>query len=261
MQQDREPLLVADSFRVCLDPLRNAAATRGLKLHFTRFRASALKAAAELRQEDRGNESRASTAFQSELDQFLADSMKRIAEYGEGWPRLEYWAPESEGDTASPLRLSLRALPQLGESLTLKTAAATAIDHRDRKGPNISKYRLIGAELGAEGLLLNEHGAILEGTTTSLLWWSGGMLHRSMQTDRVPSVTEALIIRYAAENGALAAPASVTPDFISKREVWAVNALHGIRVVTRINGVQLPEPDEQRLARFRAALDLTWQHL
>ena len=46
---------------------------------------------------------------------------------------------------------------------------------------------------------------------------------------------------------------------LTSHEVWAVNALHGIRTVTSINGVALPSPVPQRLAWFREALDRTWE--
>lgn len=52
---------------------------------------------------------------------------------------------------------------------------------------------------------------------------------------------------------------SRTPAELARHEVWAVNALHGIRPVTAIDGVVLPEPDPDRLRAFRAALDRAWR--
>ncbi|MFC7765485.1 hypothetical protein [Leucobacter soli] len=54
-------------------------------------------------------------------------------------------------------------------------------------------------------------------------------------------------------------PARLAPVELAQHEVWAVNALHGIRVVTSIDGTPLPPPDERRLQWFREALDRTWE--
>ena len=71
--------------------------------------------------------------------------------------------------TDQQLRLSLRHLPELGQSIEARTADFSPIDHRDRKGPNIARYAQLNQELGAEALLTNELGQVVEGATTSLL--------------------------------------------------------------------------------------------
>jgi hypothetical protein len=89
----------------------------------------------------------------------------------------------------------------------------------------------------------------------------------------VPSVTECLVVDAANRlpgtqyriGQPQQQPRGITVEQLlpragrAPREVWALNALHGIRVVTSIDGVALPEPDTQRLACFREALDQTWQ--
>ena len=42
-------------------------------------------------------------------------------------------------------------------------------------------------------------------------------------------------------------------------EVWTVNALHGIRLVTSIDHHEQSAPNALRLALFRKALDSSWQ--
>ena len=100
-------------------------------------------------------------------------------------------------------------------------------------------------------------GIVREGATTSMVWWRGGQLFRAAAKDRVASVTEALLGELL---GALE-PAEITPAELAECEVWAINALHGIRVITSIDGAAAREPDSARLARARAALDETWQPL
>lgn len=246
-----ERLLVADSFRVRVDPLHGTAEVRGLELHLARFRDAVLAAVSE--------EANLAVAFVSKLDAFLAGSSTRISEFGEGWPRLELWGSVANSAELPELRLSLRDLPQLNDTLTLRTVIAPKLPHRERKGPNISEYRRLGAQLGAEGLLLNHAGAILEGTTTSLLWWKGGRLHCSVSGQRVSSVTEQLLSQFARSLRSPILPSAATPTELAVCEVWAVNALHGIRVVTHIDEAPLSSPDGERLQRFRDALNDTWQ--
>ncbi|WP_449283918.1 aminotransferase class IV, partial [Leucobacter sp.] len=139
------------------------------------------------------------------------------------------------------------------------------LEHPHRKGPNIARLAELNRGLGAEALLLDADGRALEGATTSLIWWrddadqSGGAVDEpSTGGGRVASVTEELLHRTA--RGRLAA-GRPTPAELTRCEVWAVNALHGIRVVTSIDGVALPESHGPRLERFREALDRTWAPL
>ena len=232
-----EDLLVAESFRVRINPQTGAAEVRGLEHHLARFARSTHAAS--------GGALRG-------VSNFLDETSGTIAAYGDGFPRWELWRA-AHGDFE--LRLSLRPLPELGDALRLTSTLAPAAPHSDRKGPNIFRYAALNRALGAEALLVGIDGIVREGATTSLVWWRGGQLFRAAAKDRVASVTEALLGELL---GALE-PAAVTPAELAECEVWAVNALHGIRVVANIDGVDTREPDSVRLARARAALDQTWQ--
>ena len=192
-----EDLLVAESFRVRINPQTGAAEVRGLEHHLARFARSTHAAS--------GGALRG-------VSNFLDETSGTIAAYGDGFPRWELWRA-AHGDFE--LRLSLRPLPELGDALSLTSTLAPAAPHSDRKGPNIFRYAALNRALGAEALL----GELL---------------------------------------GALE-PAAVTPAELAECEVWAVNALHGIRVVANIDGVDTRAPDSVRLTRARAALDQTWQ--
>ena len=232
-----EDLLVAESFRVRINPQTGAAEVRGLEHHLARFARSTHAAS--------GGALRG-------VSNFLDETSGTIAAYGDGFPRWELWRA-AHGDFE--LRLSLRPLPELGDALSLTSTLAPAAPHSDRKGPNIFRYAALNRALGAEALLVGIDGIVREGATTSLVWWRGGQLFRAAAKDRVASVTEALLGELL---GALE-PAAVTPAELAECEVWAVNALHGIRVVANIDGVDTRAPDSVRLARARAALDQTWQ--
>lgn len=300
--QTPEPrLLVADSFRVRRNPRTGAAEVRGFEDHLRRFKWTALEAwcgphvpsAAERAQHaaalQTARESAGSASAQlawvepdrtpterralSRIDELLATAPARISAFGEGWPRLELRLDEADGSPRLALRL--RSLPELHETIELRTAGHLEVPHPERKGPNIAHYAALNRDLGAEGLLTDARGHVLEGTTTSLVWWPREQEHAEQygfvveSEARVPSVTEGLIV--AAGGGRLVGekphrrrigqpqPRSVTPAELAEHEVWAVNALHGIRVVTSIDGVRLPPPHERRLKWFREALDRSWE--
>lgn len=247
-------LLVADSFRVRVEEATGAAQVRGLELHLRRFSAAAVAARNEHLPEIGKGDARA------RVDAFLADALPRIAAYGAGFPRLELRAGSAR-DQSPRFDLALRPLPALGDVIELRTAGSLARPHADRKGPNIARFAELNRELGAEALLLDGDGSMIEGATTAIVWWTGDALHRVASRERVPSVCEALLCDLAEREGVEVSDATIEPAELALHEAWAVNALHGIRVVTSIDGVALPAPAEHRLSRFREALDGTWRTL
>lgn len=266
-ESERTELLVADSFRVRLNPKTHAAEVRGLARHLGRFSTSVLECwpgAAE------------------RLDAFLAEALPRIAAYGEGFPRLELWGDPDAMHTEArdpELRLSLRPSPELRDTIELRTAHGVSLEHPGRKGPNISRLAELNRDLVCEALLLDREGRVLEGATTSLIWWTDDTdesghfvkLRWKKPANRVDSVTEGLLQEAAQKRlvgvkpnrqrtGSLS-EGRPTPTELARYEVWAVNALHGIRPVTSIDGIALPDPVPRRLKWFREALERTWQPL
>lgn len=264
----REPVLVAaDSFRVRVRGGR--AEVRGLERHLERFRWAAADAGLSL----------------AGLNAFLAEARRAIAEFGEGFPRLELWV---DADGSTRFEVALREPPPLGETLELRSHTGAASEHARRKGPNIARYSALNRGLGAETLLVGIDGLVREGATTSLVCWRGANDEAGFVIDaaeRVPSVTEALLlsavgrppagtdpgqppgVESARPVGIDPAPAhrfeigreTATVSELQRCELWAVNALHGIRPVTQLDGVALPAPTPERLEWFRAALDATWK--
>lgn len=280
MNAPARTLLVADSFRVRVN--QGVAEVRGFEHHLDRFAAAVLAACDEssdvpecIVYGDSGDvdpirlpafgipETRAS------LPDFMRDARERIAAYGQGFPRLELWRlPSNE----LALDLGLRPLPELMDTIRLRSAGAVRLLHPERKGPNIATLGALNRELGGEGLLQDESGNAVEGATTSLVYWpaaSGTELgsgpgvasgHVIATAARVPSITEALLRAAAERSGASYSltPRSPSVPELQGAEVWAVNALHGIRPVTHIDDVTLPSPAPERLAWFLAALDRNW---
>lgn len=242
-----DELLVADSFRVRLNPQTHAAEVRGFDLHLGRFAHSARAVADEH-----------GVALDT-LESFLEAARAQIAVAGPGFPRLELRVAHPDSSRDPELHLTPRPLPELTDTIELRTATALALPNPERKGPHITRYAALNRELGAEALLCDAEGLAVEGATTSLMWWEGHTLCVSAATGRVDSVTERLLLAAATEFDVPVARSRQAPAALAEREVWAVNALHGLRTVRRIDGAPLPAPEPQRLGRFRAALDRTWQ--
>lgn len=284
---DRE-LLVADSFRVRVRGGR--AEVRSWSAHVARFAgtvrealaspsaaAAAARTASELsdafaaRGETRIVAARLDlpSGEEDRLSAFLAKATVQIAAAGEGFPRLELWRTPDGG---LEYALALRELPPLRDSVELRSAAHVRLPDPRRKGPGIAALSALNRELGAEALLLDPAGQVREGATTSLIYWvdaGSASGHIIADSARVSSVTEALLSSAAGHRligvkpdrrriGAFSL-GSPTPVDLQLCEVWAVNALHGIRVVTSIDGVALPAPVPERLRWFQEALDRSWE--
>lgn len=249
----RTELLVADSFRVRPNPRNGAAEVRGWSLHVARFRASVLA-------------SMPWAGALAEVDTFLETSARRIAHwvhaYGEGFPRLELWHSEQG---APELALSLRARPVLAHTIGMRVATGVQLTKPEVKGPNIARLADLTRSLSAEALLLDPAGHVREGATTSLVWWDRDTERGYVAGDpqeapfhgRVHSVTEQLLRTRIAD----LEPALVSPAELARHETWAVNALHGIRPVTRIDETALPTPEPTRLHRAMQTLDRSWEPL
>jgi branched-subunit amino acid aminotransferase/4-amino-4-deoxychorismate lyase len=179
-------------------------------------------------------------------------------------PREGSWFPRVELRTQSQapqLLLRLRKAPELKRSIVLRT-------HRGRdprtaprfKGPDLeamTRLRTEAQQHGAdEAVLLSPEGHVAEGSTTSLAWWRGDALCvPADDIERMDGVTIRSVVTLATALGVDVLHESVTPDELDGTEVWALNALHGIRIVTAwIDG---PATAEQpgRLATWRARLD------
>ncbi len=228
---DARSLAAADSW------LLRDGAVRALDLHRARFDASCRA---------RGVPDARLDAFWSGLDCLL--------------PGTGAWFPRAELTAAGELRLRMRPAPALGTRLTASPYPGPDPRAEPRtKGPDLE--RLAQARAGAaahgadEALLLSGEGFVLEGTTTSLLWWDGDTLCLpSAALPVLPGVTASLLVRLAREERVPVRYCHARLPDLSGREAWLVNALHGIRPVTAWRGVALAAGRPARAAAWSARL-------
>lgn len=167
-------------------------------------------------------------------------------------PRTGSWFPRVElrgGGGEWELRLLLRPAPELTRSVII----ATHVGDDPRTDPLIkggSLDRLEGlraearASRGADDVvLLSPLGHIAEGAATALVWWRGDILCQpAAEIERVDSVTARSMTALATALGVPLSWETTAPDELDGLEVWALNSLHGPRIVKRwIDGPPLAE--------------------
>jgi branched-subunit amino acid aminotransferase/4-amino-4-deoxychorismate lyase len=156
-------------------------------------------------------------------------------------PRTRDWFPRVElrvRHDAAELLLRMRPAPERRRSLILATFRGR--DPRTEpwvKGPDLeamTRLRTEAQDRGAdEAVLLDSQGHIAEGSTSCLAWWTGDALCvPSIELPRIDSVTLRSVLALATATGVDVLHDTVPPEALEGCEVWALNALHGIRIVT-----------------------------
>ena len=176
-------------------------------------------------------------------------------------PRTGEWFPRVELAPAPELRLLLRHAPPLGSGV--RVWAAGQSDPRAvprRKGPDLDALagvRERAAGQGAEeAVLIAPSGTVLEAATASVLWWEDDTL--CLPPPRLPvlpGVTVALVQERARRDGIRVAHRERTVAELDGREVWLVNALHGIRPVTGWTDGPMRAAPAERAPEWRTWLD------
>lgn len=206
-------LLVADSFLVA------NGTVRGLDLHRHRFTTSCK-----------------ALGFDGAGD-YWDEQVTRLPGFGRWFPRFELW---TDGLTDEAPRLALQVRPAPPQGGRVRVAVHEGPDPRTKprvKGPDLEMLGALKAEAAAtqhadEILLLDTDGTVLEAAYSAVVWWEDDTLC-TPPADRplLPSVTVALLRDLAATRGIESAERSRTPADLMDREVWLLNALHGIRAV------------------------------
>lgn len=224
-------VLVADSWLVDDGRQRAAAA------HWDRFCGSCLQAGVQ----------------REELRSFRAAASAALPREGRWFPRVEL--------TQRGLALRLRRAPPVA-SETARVLVGAPGDPRAapcRKGPDLellASLRAAARERGADELLLcDEHGALLEGALSSLLWWEDDVLCTTRDEHALPGVTRALLLARAQADGIEVRRRAPQPSELDGRETWLTSALHGIRVVTGWVSPQITPGAGERAPRWREELD------
>lgn len=183
------------------------------------------------------------------VDGFWDAALALIPSGGAWFPRVEL---QSKGGAAH-LVFRHRAAPKLS-----RAAVLTMLDQPDPrrfpkiKGPDLEalvKARTAAHKLGADdAVILTQGGYVVDGTTSAIVWWRGDILCAPPTADdspefaRVDSVTARSLFGLAATLGVETHRERVTPAELDGTEVWALGALHGIRIVTEwIGGPGLAE--------------------
>jgi branched-subunit amino acid aminotransferase/4-amino-4-deoxychorismate lyase len=179
-------------------------------------------------------------------------------------PREGAWFPRFELRTQlfrPQLLLRMREAPELKRSVVLATHVGRDPRTAARfKGPDLeamTRLRTHAQKRGAdEAVLLSPDGFVSDGSTSSIAWWRGDAICVPAEDiERVDGVTLRSVLGLATALGIDVLYESVTPAELDGLEVWSLNSLHGIRIVT--SWIDGPATAEQpgRLATWRARLD------
>jgi branched-subunit amino acid aminotransferase/4-amino-4-deoxychorismate lyase len=120
----------------------------------------------------------------------------------------------------------------------------------------MTRLRTQAQKQGAdEAVILTTDGYVVESSQSAIVWWRGSILcSPPPEFARVDSVTARSLLGLAGALGVELHTEAVTPAELSGVEVWALNALHGCRIITTwIDGPELAELPN-RLALWRDKL-------
>lgn len=192
-----------------------------------------------------------------DVDGFWDAAIAGIPLTGDWFPRVELRVQHG----AAELLFRLRTAPERHRSIVLATFHGN--DPRTEpwiKGPDLEVMTRLRTQAQGhradEAVLLNNDGFVAEGSTTCLAWWAGDALCvPSRELPRIDSVTLRSVLALATATGVDVLHDSVRPAELDGMEVWALNSLHGIRIVT--GWVDGPRTAERpgRLDTWRARLD------
>lgn len=228
-----EALEVADSWLV------DDGATLALELHRARFSDSVTA---------RGIDS-------NDVAPFWDAVLGTIPRTGSWFPRVELVARRGGRE----LRYRHRPAPDRSRSIALMSHDGGDPRREPRtKGPDLHALLALRTAVQAHGaddaVILTPEGLVAEGATTSIVWWVDDELCVvDHELARIPSVTERSLIALALALGVTVTEQRARPADLDGREVWALSALHGARIVTRwIDGPATAElPARLRLWRDR----------
>jgi branched-subunit amino acid aminotransferase/4-amino-4-deoxychorismate lyase len=187
-----------------------------------------------------------------ETDRFLRAVAESLPARGRWFPRVEL----VETGSRTRLRLWLRPAPPRTTTVRLRNSGPDRRSLPAVKGADLDHLTALRAAAVAAGadeaLVLSSEGHVLEGSTTSILWWRGDTLCGPPPgPGLLPGITRALLAELA---GPPITPESATPAELADVPVWTVNALHGIRPVTEGLG-RFVEQDAVTAERWQARLE------
>jgi branched-subunit amino acid aminotransferase/4-amino-4-deoxychorismate lyase len=189
--------------------------------------------------------------------EFLRASVQRVPAAGRWFPRVELIA----AGEVPELQLWIRPAPPRREAVRLwiSTEPDRRV-HPSVKGADLeylATLRLLAAATGAdEAVILSADGRVKEGASTSILWWRRGALCAPPVTSEIlRGVTRTVLLRLAVEHGIRVEFEEPKPRDLDGLEVWAVNALHGIRPVHQWVGRSINAGVPHQARRWNAWLE------
>lgn len=192
-----------------------------------------------------------------DLSAFWAATVDALPRSDDGFPRVDL----RTRDGVATLLLHVRPAPERTSSIVVGTHAGA--DPRTTptiKGPDLAAMAMLRATAGDRGaeeaVLLADDGSVVEGAYSAIVWWRGSALCvPDASLARVDSVTARSLVTLATALGIDVLTERLTPPELDGREVWALNALHGIRIVRSwLDGPELAaEPGRLALWRGRLA--------
>ena len=189
-----------------------------------------------------------------EIPSFWAQLRRLIPTEGRWFPRAEMRLVEGRLQLA--LRLRLAPAPSAAVQLLL-SAAPDPRHYPKIKGPDIDlleSWRRAAVAQGAnEATLVSATGVVLEGLTTSLVWWDNETLcFPAEESLTLPSITRHVVGVIAQARNIPLAHRPLVQEQMHHAPVWALNALHGIRPVVQLVGPNQSMPQHPALS--------LWQH-
>ena len=198
----------------------------------------------------------AATRQSTTADAFWDASIALLPRDGDWFPRVEL-----QLRTGVPLLvLRIRSAPERSNKVVVTTWDGDPRTVPLIKGPDLTRMMRIRTAIqpagAGEAILLTREGYLVDGAYSGLLWWRGEILCAPpLEFDRVDSVTVRSVLALATALGVETYREAVTPAEIAGTELWSLNALHGIRIVTNwIDGPELAELPG-RLSAWRTRLD------
>lgn len=190
-------------------------------------------------------------------NEFWPAAISAIPREGDWFPRVEL---QSTADGVCFV-LHVRPAPRRARSVLLATHHG--VDPRQFptiKGPDtkslLAARTAVQAAGAGEAVILSRDGWVVEGAYSALLWWRGDAICvPSPELERVDSVTARTVIALATALGLDVLYESVAPADLDGLEIWAMSALHGVRIVT--GWIDGPAPAELpgRLSLWRTRID------
>lgn len=192
------------------------------------------------------------------VDRFWSELANAIPAVGTWFPRAELVL--CEGTPVFGVRIR-RAPARLAEIRLIEWKRPDPRTQPRMKGPDLDllgRIRNLAREAGADDAILTTGtGLLLEGLTTSLMWWEGDTLCAPpLDLPILPGVTREIVFELVRKAGVQTACRSRTLAEVLECPIWAVNALHGIRPVVELVGATHPMKFHALTAKWQCAYEV-----